>query len=205
MMMRAKKIAIAAVAALAMMVVAGGAQASAAEFHVSSGAGTSIIGASKSGIVMNLQGSTFACTTARLTGTASAPASPAQALHPEFTGCSAFGGGTASVNTAGCDLNFHASDGSVDVESCFNGGIVFTWTSILGKCTFSIFNQTGGTGATFTNDAQKSSYGIGGPINLTADVLTSTGICPVGGKGRPVQLEADFSPVRAAMGLTWVE
>jgi hypothetical protein len=175
-----KSMGIALVAALALTAFAGVASASAAEFHTSVGS-AALTGAQSEAHVFKVQGQSVTCSTAKFTGTAAAAGhSATQQMHPEYSGCTAFGF-PASVATAGCQYNFHATGGTVDLESCTAGQIVIT-VNVTGvaKCVVNVKGQTGINGQTYTNQAENKSLVVGtASTNIAANVVTSTGLCPL--------------------------
>lgn len=177
----AKMIGLAAIAAMALMAFVGAASASAAvEFHTSVGS-VSLLGEQEGTHKFTTQGNEVTCTTAKFTGTSPAATTAAtQEVHPEYSGCKAFGFAGATVNTAGCQYNFKAATNEVDLKSCTAGKVTVTVNvAFVAKCVVDVPNQSGLTGITYTNQAGKKSLIVDANTNLTSNVVTSTGLCPL--------------------------
>lgn len=198
-----------AVVAMAFMMVGGTASASAAEFHAPGGPGAGLTRLNMGDdVTFQLQGITITCGLMSQLGETTAASMPSTELNVYLEECEADGiPGTPTWSTNGCWLEYHAS-GTVDLKSCKAGGIVFEWSIpwIL-KCKVVFPNQTGMTGIIYTNAKYKfGKYEVDmvlfdQDLSLTADVVTSTGFCPVEGEGVAATFGA-FSEVAAAQGLS---
>jgi hypothetical protein len=154
--------------------------ASAALFHSSAGAGIALTGEQAVSHKMTVTGSSITCTTAKFTGTTTAATAETLKLHPEYSGCTAFGFVGATINSTGCQYLYNANSEKVTLEGCTSGAIVVTASSAFGKCVLEIPNQAGIAHVKFT----KPGFPILLKISITKSntkmkVTTSTGICPV--------------------------
>jgi hypothetical protein len=133
-----------AITVLATMAVCASSASAAVEFHTSSPGAA--IGSEATGTpeAFKVQGSEASCKTAKWKGTfPEAKSSPSLELHPEYSGCKAFGFPEATVNTAGCQEKFYAATGAFDLSSCTSGGILITAGDESGKCVVEIPDQAG--------------------------------------------------------------
>jgi hypothetical protein len=176
-----KTLGLAALVVAAFSALIGVASASAAEFHATE-AGVAISGAQVTAHKFTITGSSVTCETADFTGKTEATASPTQKAHPVYEKCTAFGFAGAIVNTAACQYNFHTQTGTVDLESCTNGGITIEVNAGLGKCIVNIPNQTGINGQSWATEGALGSRDIkatSSASNVSAETTTSTGLCPL--------------------------
>jgi hypothetical protein len=190
----------AALAAVLVVGAIGSSSASAKEFHVTA-VGTSLSSVNSEALKITMQSTSFTCGQDILTGTALASSSPTQALHPSYSNCTLFA--PIAANTAECDYIFGASTGLVDLSGCKNGGIVFNWESIFGKCAFRIPNQTGVSSASYLNDSNNETYTITMQLQFKAEVTTDTGACPYTLGTHTLSL-VDGQQILPASGSTWV-
>jgi len=136
--------------------------------------------------VFTVDSATVKCTTAHFAtmGEVTSPAATIE-VHPEYSGCTAFGFVNASVETKGCDYVLHAS-GTVDIVQ---GAGTETCNRILvhgGTCTVEIKPIAANTGlgtASYENLT-------GGKVKILANVSgitvnkTEDGVlCPLSGTG----------------------
>jgi hypothetical protein len=164
----------AAVAAVAMLALAG--SASAAEFHTSAGS-AHLTGIQTTINQIAVTGGVVECDFIKLSGT-----SAAQSFHPEYTGCDAFGFTGATVDSTGCQFVYDANSSNYALANCASGGITIDVTVPLVKtrCHVLIPNQSGINGVTFENQSGNLSFVIKtASTNLKAEVLDSTGLCPL--------------------------
>jgi hypothetical protein len=148
--------------------------------------GVAIHGAQTTQHKFTITGSSVTCNTATFTGTTEALTSTTQKVHPEYSGCTAFGL-PATITTTGCQYNFHTNTnpGTVDLISCNNGGyagMVIETNSFLGSCIVDIPNQIGINGQTFATAGVSPNRDINETSNATnieSKVTTSTGACPL--------------------------
>jgi hypothetical protein len=176
-----KTLGLAILALVAVSALSGVASASAAEFHATE-KGVAISGEQATSHKFTITGSSVTCTTAKFTGTTEATASTTQKVHPAYEGCTAFGFAGAIVNTTGCQYNFHTQTGTVDLESCTNGGITIEVNAGLGKCVTKVQNQTGINGQSWATGGSSPSRDItatSSANNIAAETTTSTGLCPL--------------------------
>jgi hypothetical protein len=176
-----KTLGLAILALVAVSALSGVASASAAEFHASA-VGVAIHGEQVTAHKFTITGSSVTCERATFTGTTEALNSTTQKVHPSYEHCTAFGFAGAIVNTTGCQYNFHTQTGTVDLESCTNGGITIEVNAGLGKCITKIPSQTGILGQSFATVGTSPSRDITETTkatNIAAETVTSTGLCPL--------------------------
>jgi hypothetical protein len=180
-----------AVGAVALAAFAGAASASAAEFQQSEKE-SALHGAQMNTHVISVQGSEITCTTAVFAGKGGASLSePTQTVHPEYSGCTAFSFEGATINTVGCSYKFYAetslsggAEAPVDLAGCTVGFLSLTLEAPFGlaKCVVHVPNQTGINGQTYANkevSGKKVVEVTTNSNNSRAEVLTSTGFCPL--------------------------
>jgi hypothetical protein len=179
-----KILGLAFVAVLAMSAVAS-ASASAAQFMSEGNVSGSITADQEAGNnhVFSVDGTEVKCTTAHF-ATMGLIASPTEQItvHPEYSGCTAFGFVGAEVNTSGCDYVLHAS-GSIDVVQ---GASTPTCNGIsvhAATCTVVVGTQNGLSSVSYENLAN-------GTVRIKANVTgikvnkTEDGfLCPLSGTG----------------------
>lgn len=133
-------------------------------------------------------GATVKCTTTTTSGSLSAAGSTLQ-LHPTYSGCSAFGFGSASVNTEGCDYAFHltgpASGGRFDGEAsilCTEGSAI---RITAGNCEVTIGAQKGLSTMGFRNmpGPQEHITAVWSVSGLSYTVDKDGFLCPLSGTG----------------------
>jgi len=178
-----KKIGLVVAAVMAFAAFAGAASASAAEFHSSAPVGTSLHAVQTTGHVFTTQGQDVTCTTATFTGEVEALTSTTQSVHPEYSGCTAFGIANAKVETEGCKYTFHTNTGLVDLSGCTAGFVNITVSiPFIATCVVHVPNQTNINGQTFTTEGTTPNRRIvvdTASTNIAASVVTSSGICPL--------------------------
>jgi hypothetical protein len=181
------------------------ASASAAEFHATT-KGVAISGEQATSHKFTVTGSSITCTSAKFTGTTESTASPTQKVHPEYTGCTAFGFLNATIHTEGCLYNFHTQTGTVDLEGCTTGGIVVTASSGFGSCVMDTPNQTGINGqswATGGTSPNRDILATANATNVKVKVTTSTGICPLTVGEHTNGTYTGTTTMKAASGEIW--
>ncbi|TMK58191.1 MAG: hypothetical protein E6G51_03560 [Actinobacteria bacterium] len=177
-----KTLGLLAVAIAALTAFVGVSSAAAAEFHASAGAGVKVTGEQATSHKFTVTGSSITCTTAKFTGTTTAATAKTQEMHPEYSGCTAFGFVGATVDTTGCQYVFDANSANVTLQSCTSGGITVTASSAFGKCVMDVSNQTGINGQSFATGGTSPNRDITvttNSTNIKVKVTTSTGICPL--------------------------
>jgi hypothetical protein len=197
-----------AVVAMAFMLLGGAASASAAEFH-SEGPGYLLTRANTlDDATFKLQGVTITCDEMGNLGETTGASMPSVELNLAFQKCddSVFSQSIPTWNTNGCLFKYHAS-GTVDLKSCQAGGIVFEWSlPFIFKCKVIFPNQTGMTGITYTNAKYEGSgtdfVRFDQSLSLTANVVISTGACPLGGEGVPATFSAVSEVAAGGTGLS---
>lgn len=202
----AKKLGLVAVAALALAAFTGVASAAAAEFHSSAGSAT-LSGTKMTEHVFTTQGEKVTCETANFSGTgAESGTSATQEMHPEYSGCSAFGF-NATVNTAGCQYNFHAEGGTVDLKSCTSGNVVITVSiPFIAKCVVNVKNQNGINGQEYVNATPTKVEVVTNSTNISSNVVTSTGACPLElGEGTSTYTGTSTVTANGEAAEIWVE
>jgi hypothetical protein len=166
---------------LTMALGVGAVSAMAAQFHTSSGS-ASLVGAQEETFNLTLQGSSLTCSTVKMTGTSAASGtSETQQLHPEFSGCTAFGLSGATVSTAGCQFQANASSSSWSLQSCSSGYTTINWENgVFGRCHIDIPNQNGINGfvAINTNFRRLLKWSFNAN-NIHYTVTVSNGLCPL--------------------------
>jgi hypothetical protein len=195
-----KILGLAAVAAMALAAFVGVASASAAtEFHQTQSESV-LHGAQMTSHVFTVEGSEVTCTNATFEGKAGAPLSePTQTVHPEYTGCTAFSIAGATINTAGCKYTFSASttlaggtEAPVSLTGCTAGFVNITVEAPFGlaKCVVHVpNNQTSINGQKYVNQVVGTKHVvevITNSTNIEAEVITSTGFCPLKVTGKKV-------------------
>jgi hypothetical protein len=179
-----KILGLAFVAVLAMSAVAS-ASASAAQFMSEGNVSGNITADQESGNphVFSVDGTEVKCTTAHFE-TMSPVASPTEQItvHPEYSGCTAFGFLGAEVTTTGCDYVLHAN-GTIDVvqgsgtPTC-NGITVHAVT-----CTVVVGTQSGLSAVSYENlsngTVRIKANVTGIKVNKTEDGF----LCPLSGTG----------------------
>jgi hypothetical protein len=200
-----------ALALAAFTAFVGVSSASAKEFHASV-ASASLTGSQATSHKFTVTGSSITCTTATFTGTASnVKTSETQEMHPEYSGCTAFGFVGATINTAGCQYLFNANKTTVDLKSCTGGAtgaIVVTASSAFGKCVMEVPNQTGINGQSFTTQGTSPNRDIlvtSNSNNIKDSVTLSTGICPLTVGSHTNGTYTGTTTVKAATGEVWWE
>jgi hypothetical protein len=181
------------------------ASASAAEFHATA-VGTAISGEQATSHKFTVTGSSITCTTAKFTGKTEALNSTTQKVHPEYSGCTAFGFVGATVNTTGCQYIFHTATGTVDLEECTAGGIVVEASSAFGKCVMDNPNQTGINGQSWATGGTAPNRDIlatANATNIKVKVTTSTGICPLTVGEHTNGTYTGTTTMKAASGEIW--
>src|SRR5436853_1387024 len=89
------------------------------KFH--GGAGAALTGQQSVSHKFTLTGSSLTCNTVMFSGSVGATGtSETQEMHPEFSGCIAFGFVTSTVNTAACEYLFNATSDSATLNECKN-------------------------------------------------------------------------------------
>jgi hypothetical protein len=177
-----KTLGLLAVAIAALTAFVGVSSAAAAEFHSSGGAGVKVTGTQATSHKFTVTGSSITCTTATFTGTTAAATSTTQTVHPEYSGCTAFGFVGATVNTEGCLYHFDSNSANVKLSGCTSGGITVTASSAFGKCVMDVPNQEGINGQSFATAGTAPNRHITvttNSSNIKVKVTTSTGICPL--------------------------
>jgi hypothetical protein len=159
----------------------GAASAPAAQFHASAGVGVSLKGSQATSHKFTITGSSVTCASVNFTGFSSAATSFTMHLHPEYSGCTAFGFIGATFNTAGCDFEFDSGFG-IDLRGCTAGGMIITASSAFGKCVVEIPNTLIWNGTSYATGGSSPNRDITITMNATnigVRVATSTGICPL--------------------------
>ncbi|TMK58190.1 MAG: hypothetical protein E6G51_03555 [Actinobacteria bacterium] len=183
-----KTLGLVAVAIAALTAFVGVSSAAAAEFHSSIGAGVSLTGEQATSHKFTVTGSSITCTTAKFTGTTTAKTSTTQKMHPEYSGCTAFGFIGATITTTGCQYVFNSNSENVTLEGCTagSGAIVVNASNAFGKCIMEVPNQTGINGQKFATGeyvVEEKKYKditvTTNSTNIKDKVTASTGICPV--------------------------
>lgn len=178
-----KTIVLAASVIAAFTAFVGVASASAAEFHATT-KGVAISGEQVVTQKFTITGSSVTCINAEFTGTvaATATASTTMNVHPEYVSCTAFGFAGATINTAGCQYNFHSQTGTLDIEGCTAGGIVIEVNNGAAKCVVKIPNQTGVNGQSWATEGTSPNRDIKwttNAANIAAETTTSSSLCPL--------------------------
>jgi len=175
-----KKLGLMALALTAVMAVAGVASASASQFTASS-TGIGITGGQTTEHVFSVEGSEVTCETAEFTGETESTASANQKAHPAYSGCTAFGFAAAEVDTTGCDYNFDAN-GSAALEGCTNGYITINVESIFNtRCHVKVHDGEANSainGISYTDNGGTVTV-TAAANNISAEIVTSTGFCPL--------------------------
>jgi hypothetical protein len=181
------------------------ASASAAEFHATA-VGVAISGEQTTSHKFTITGSSVTCTTAKFTGSTEALNSTTQKVHPEYSGCTAFGL-PAQITTIGCKYLFHTQTGTADLIDCSNGGVMIIHTeSFLGSCVVDIPNQTGINGQTFATGGTSPNRDItetSNATNIKSTVTTSTGACPLAVGSHTNGTYTGTTTEKAASGEIW--
>ncbi|TMK58210.1 MAG: hypothetical protein E6G51_03655 [Actinobacteria bacterium] len=186
----------------ALTAVSATSSALAAEFHASGGAGVSLTGEQTESHKFTIEGSSVTCTTAKFTGTTTAATATEQKMHPEYSGCTAFGFVGATINTAGCQYVFNSNSANVNLTSCTSGGITITSSSAFGKCVVHVFNQNGINGMSYGTTGTAPNRDIHvktGSNNISVSITESTGICPLK-VGTTVGSYTGVTTVKGAVG-----
>jgi hypothetical protein len=207
-MKHSKMLALAVCAMLALTAFAGASSASAAKFK-SSVASVALTGTQVGSHVFTVTGSEVTCTTANFTGTGPASKeSETQKMHPEYSGCKAFGIINATINTAGCNYLFNANTTAVNLVDCTAGKITVTANSFLGNCGVEVPNQNGiseVTTATMGSTPSRTITANANATNIKDTVTTSTGICPLTKASHTNSVYTGLTEVKAASGEVWKE
>jgi hypothetical protein len=210
MMKHLKTLGLLAVAIAALTAFVGVSSASAALFHSSGGAGVELTGEQATSHKFTVTGSSITCTTAKFTGKTAAATAETQEMHPEYSGCTAFGFVGATVDTAGCQYKFNANSANVELRGCTSGGITVTASSAFGKCVMFVKNQPGINGQSFSNGtygtpARKDILVTSEANNIHIEIKTSTGICPVAVGTHTTGVYTGTTTVKSASGDIWWE
>jgi hypothetical protein len=129
--------------------------------------------------VFTVDGTKVECTTAHFATLVeiAAPSLTAE-VHPEYSGCTAFGFVGASVTTTGCNYNLHAA-GTVDIVCSAGNSIKISAST----CKAEVASQTGLSSIGYTNNE-------GGTVTVAPNVSgitvkkTEDGfLCPLNGTG----------------------
>jgi hypothetical protein len=153
------------------------------EFHAASSA--SIDGASLDGTTFEIDGAeTVEFPVGDLSGSFPAAASAETlgelAVGTATSACESSYWKTAavSIDQTACEYVLHA-DGTVDLDSCGNGGIVLATQSLFAKCTIVIPNQSGASSVEYRNHGVDGDIGVRATLaaDLVGEVTKSTGIC----------------------------
>jgi hypothetical protein len=138
-----------ALAAVLSMSGAAAASSSAAEFHAE--ASPFLTGTQEETDSFTTTAGKISCKEIKYLGAWVGTTSTSFVAEPTFSGCTAFGFG-ATVNTNGCDYEFH-SNGSVDIQSCETAAGIIITANPTGtiKCVVKIPAQFTLGGATYKN------------------------------------------------------
>lgn len=162
--------------------------ASAAKFHAESSP-TYLLGEQQTRNVFTInpgtvEAKTVECNTAKFTGTFSGTElSTLEAIHPEYSGCTAFGL-SATVTTTGCNYTLHEPTGSgpytgtVDVV-CESGHVIEV-NAGLGTCTVRVGSQANLGSVRYENEGSGSTRDVLLTANVTgisAEVNGVLGTC----------------------------
>lgn len=129
--------------------------------------------------IFSVEGNKVECETAHF-ATAGFVASPSEKItvHPEYSGCTAFGFVNATVETTGCDYVLNAN-GPLAVSCSGTSEIVITAST----CQAKVASQSLASGLSYTNNG-------GGTVTVSANVsgITATKtkdgfLCPFSGTG----------------------
>ncbi|HET7120643.1 MAG TPA: hypothetical protein VFI17_05280 [Solirubrobacterales bacterium] len=193
---------LAAVVAWALVAIAGGSQAAAAEFHAAGG--TALNGVQVNIHVLRVTGNTQECNTVSFTGTAPASGtSEIQKLHPSYSNCTAFGFINPTFNTSNCTYEFRANTNTFNLVECANGGITISTKTAFGNCGLLIPNQEGINGVSYINmnTAPNRTLTIEtNSTNMKANVTEDTGVCPLTGGG--MHNTVTYTGLTGVMGAT---
>lgn len=177
MIRKFKAIGLTMVAVFALTAVS--ASAAQAATFMSEGNVTASITADQEGTnVFSVEGSEVKCTTAHF-ATAGEVSSPTENIevHPEYSGCTAFGFLSATVNTEGCNYILNAN-GTVTV-TCSSGHVI---TIKGGTCEATVGSQGPLSGISYTNTSGKVK--VSSNVTTIATTKTKDGIgCPFNGTG----------------------
>jgi hypothetical protein len=165
--------------------------------------------------VFTVEGNKVECTTALFSGSTSNGATKVT-VHPEYSGCSAFGFIEATVNTAGCNYELTAANESPTGSMKFAGTLVLNCGTghvsiIAGTCEAQVGNQTVGSGLTFENTTVSPmdvDLTVSSPVaaNKTKDGFA----CPFSGTGTTTATYTGHTTIKATqpaltqVNLTWV-
>jgi hypothetical protein len=153
----------------------------AAEYRASAGGGVLVTGEQSTTNKITITGSSISCTTAKFTGFTPGFTFFELDLHPEYSGCTAFGFLGATINTSGCQMEIDVALG-MDFWGCTNGGMVITASSAFGTCVADLENQLGWNGTSVATVGTSPSRSLSFTLaanNLGMRVTKSTGICPL--------------------------
>jgi hypothetical protein len=156
---------ICAIVALTWISLGGASSAAAAQFHFSA-ASASISGVQEGSNLFTVEGSSVGCKVVVFTGTGpKTGTAEAVSVHPEWTGCEAFGTTAGTVNSEGCQIEGNASSTTVALTSCTKGGIVIVGGGVFGACEITVPNQTGLSGVTYSNMTPRTRLKVS--VNIT--------------------------------------
>jgi hypothetical protein len=177
MLRKRKFLGVLIVAALAISALGvSAASASAAEFHAAESPVKITADQTKTN-VFTVDGTKVECTTAHFVSGLIAAPSPTAEVHPEYSGCTAFGFVGATVNTESCNYVLHAS-GSVDIVCPTGQSIKITAST----CAVEVGSQSGLTSIAYTNSGNNVivTPNVSG---ITATKTKDGFLCPLNGTG----------------------
>ncbi len=130
--------------------------------------------------VFSVDGTKVECTTAHFAteGEIAAP-STTLLVHPEYSGCTAFGFVGATVKTTGCNYNLHAA-GTVDIV-CSSGNSIKIEAA---TCKAEVGSQSGLSSIAYTNSNPLATVTVTPNVSKIKVTKTEDGfLCPLNGTG----------------------
>lgn len=208
-MPKIRKLAVVALAAMAVSAACGVTSASALTWgsFKSSQENPSLSSPSASTMTI-VSGSEVQCSS-WLSGQLTGSSSTSMSLHPTITCSKPFGWIPVTVNTEGCKFKFSALNNSIKLKDCSSGAMTVKWSApTLLECVISIPNQEDvNYDAQYTNTADRSYLDVNVAHSFNSSVTVSKGACPLETReNAPFRFEADYK-VYANEGLAefwWV-
>lgn len=156
------------VCAAALLGSAATASAAAAADFISEGSSTLLTGTQEGVDVFTTTGGTVECEEVTYAGSLTSSPATTVKVTPTYSGCVAFGFASASINTNGCELEFH-NEGTVDITSCESASGIIVTAALFGtqKCKVTVPPQSGINGIAYTN------IGSGSTREITIDVKST--------------------------------
>jgi hypothetical protein len=159
-----------AVAAMMLAMAVSASAAFAGDFH-SEKTDTTLTGSQIGEDVFTVNAGTVRCTEATYSGTSSTTSTTETTtkLTPKYSGCTAFGFVSTTIDVNGCQYEFSGDNTNVNIVNCSTGIVVTAF-----NCWVTVKNQNNLASVTYTNVGAGSSRDIESAVSLSGITYTQT-------------------------------